>query len=95
MRDYEAMIILVPDLEEDARTQVLEKIQGFIVKHVGEIKEVSPWGNRRLAYEINDLTDGYYALIKFSGEGGNLSELERNLKIMDEVLRFLIIREGE
>jgi small subunit ribosomal protein S6 len=95
MRNYEAMIILQADYEEEARNALVEKLQGLIVKTGGEVTDVNHWGTRKLAYEINDLRDGYYLLIKFTGEGTGIGELERNLKITDGVLRFLVIREGE
>jgi small subunit ribosomal protein S6 len=95
MRNYEAMIILQPDLEEEARNALVEKFKPFIVKTGGEVTDVNHWGTRRLAYEINDFRDGYYLLAKFAGEGAGIGELERNLKITDGVLRYLVIREGE
>ncbi len=95
MRSYEAMIILQPDLEEEARNALVEKIQSFIVKEGGEVTDMNHWGARRLAYEIDDFQDGYYLLAKFTGPGTGIGELERNLKITDEVLRYLVIREDE
>lgn len=95
MRNYEAMIILQPDLEEDARNALVEKVQSFILKDGAEVTDVNHWGTRRLAYEINDFRDGYYFLLKFAGKGTEIGELERNLKITDGVLRYLVIREGE
>jgi small subunit ribosomal protein S6 len=95
MRNYEAMIILQADFDEEARNALVEKLQGLIVKTGGEVTDVNHWGTRKLAYEINDLRDGYYVLFKFTGDGAGIGELERNLKITDGVLRFLVIREGE
>ena len=95
MRNYEAMIILRPDMEEEARNTLVEKIQDIIVKGGGEIRETAHWGQRRLAYEIQKLRDGYYILVKFTDKGENIRELERNLNIMDNILRFLVVREGE
>jgi small subunit ribosomal protein S6 len=95
MRNYEAMIILQPDLEEDARHALVEKIRTFIVKDGGEVADIHHWGTRRMAYEINDFREGYYLLAKFAEPGAGIGELERNLKITDGVLRYLVIREGE
>ncbi len=95
MRNYEAMMILQPDLEEEARNALVEKIQSFIVKDVGEVTEMNHWGSRKLAYEIDDFKDGYYILARFTGKGTGIGELERNMKITEGVLRFLVVREGE
>ncbi len=95
MRNYEAMIILQPDLEEEARNALVEKIQSFIVRDGGEITDINHWGNRKMAYEIDDIRDGYYLLAKFTGTGSGIDELERNLQISDGVLRYLVIREDE
>lgn len=82
-------------MEEDARNVLVEKIQDVIVKGGGEITEASHWGIRKLAYEINKIKDGYYLLLKFASDGDNIKELERNFRITDSILRYLVIREGE
>ena len=61
----------------------------------GEIEKVDKWGKRRFAYEINDNTEGFYVVIDFKAESGATSEVERILKITDEVVRYLLVRKDQ
>lgn len=91
IRDYEAMIVIDPRLEEEARNEEIERIKKLIEEN-GTLDKVNEWGMRRLAYEINDLAEGYYILIDFKANPEFPSELERVMKIMDSVLRYLVIK---
>ena len=91
-RNYETMFITRPDLEEEEREKAIERIKGIITDNGGEIKEVDEWGSRKLAYELNDYTSGYYTLINFEADSSVLDEMNRVFKIMGEVLRHLIVR---
>ncbi len=93
MRNYEAMIILQPGMEEEARTALVEKIQNIIVDNSGTILEASHLGVRRMAYEINKFREGYYLLLNFSIDGMHVGKLEKSLKITEEVLRYLVVRD--
>ncbi len=95
MRNYEAMIILQPGMEEEARTALVEKIKNIIIDNKGTILEVSHLGVRKMAYEINKFREGYYFLLKFSIGGMYVAKLEKSLKITEEVLRYLVVRENE
>jgi len=92
VRVYETTFILKPDLEEGVRDEYLERVKGIITDNQGEIVETDVWGNKKLAYEINDYRTGFYTMITFKGEKETVDELERNYKIIDDVLRYLIIR---
>ncbi|MFW5991900.1 MAG: 30S ribosomal protein S6 [Halanaerobiaceae bacterium] len=94
MRNYETTFILNPEMEEDDREDLMERIKGIITAE-GEINEVDVWGNRQLAYEINDQRTGFYAVIDFNSEPEVVDELERNLKIIDDVMRFLVVRKDK
>ncbi|MFW5986268.1 MAG: 30S ribosomal protein S6 [Halanaerobiales bacterium] len=91
-RLYETTFILKPDLEEEDRDNLLERIKNIIPDNGGEIVEVDIWGKRKLAYEINDYRTGFYTVIVFRGNVEVVNELERNFKIIDNVLRSLVIR---
>ncbi|GAB6085997.1 30S ribosomal protein S6 [Alkaliphilus crotonatoxidans] len=91
MNKYELMYILKPSTEEEKRTQLLEKFKG-IVETNGEIENVEEWGTRKLAYEINKINEGYYVLVNFNAAADIPKELDRNLKIADEVIRHMIVR---
>ncbi|WMT41013.1 30S ribosomal protein S6 [Paenibacillus sp. D2_2] len=92
MRKYEVMYILRPELEQEAVQALVEKFQG-IIQNGGEITKHDVMGKRRLAYEINKIRDGIYVLVNFTATPDVVAELERILKISDEVIRYLITKD--
>ncbi|OPL07897.1 MAG: 30S ribosomal protein S6 [delta proteobacterium ML8_F1] len=90
MTNYETMYILRPSVEEEDRNAIVEKFKG-IVSNGGEVVSVDEWGSRKLAYEIEKVKDGYYVLMTFKGDGAIVTELERNYRISDDVMRFIVI----
>ena len=90
MRDYEIMYIIKPDLEEEKVQAVVDKFSTLITDNKGEIVTADKWGKRRLAYEIKDYREGIYILVNFKGEPGTVKELDRLMKISDDILRFMI-----
>lgn len=92
MRKYEVMYIVRPDLEQEALQAVVEKFQG-IIQNGGEITKHDVMGKRRLAYEINKIRDGVYVLVNFTATPEVVAELERIMKISDEVIRYLITKD--
>jgi small subunit ribosomal protein S6 len=95
MRKYEAIFILDPDLEEEQAQTAIEKVKGIITQTNGEILKVEDWGKRKLAYEVKKKSKGHYILIHFSGTPTLLSELERNFRVMDAVIKFQSVRLDE
>lgn len=95
MRAYEAMYIIHPDFDEEKVQATIEKYSSLIQNNGGELVKVDLWGKRRLAYEIKKLREGYYVLAKFNGEVETPAELERNFKISDDVIRYLIVRDEQ
>jgi len=95
LREYEVMYIIKPDFDEEKYNQVIEKFNALIQGNGGEIVSVEPWGKRRLAYEIEKLHEGYYVLLKIKANADLPLELERNFRIADEILRYLVVRVGE
>ncbi len=95
MRNYEAMIILQPDLDEENRKVLEDKVKEIIEKTGATVTETNNWGLRKLAYEINDLREGYYLLVKFEEEGKGIAEMEKNLHITEGIMRYLVVREGD
>jgi small subunit ribosomal protein S6 len=93
MRDYEIMMVLKPDLEEEAIKSVVERFVNIITDNKGEVTAIEPWGKRRLAYEIEDFTEGFYVLIYYTADGSFNNELERNFRIVDSVIRHIIVRQ--
>ncbi|OKP81539.1 30S ribosomal protein S6 [Paenibacillus helianthi] len=89
MRKYEVMYIIRPDIEQEAVQAAVEKFQG-IISNGGEITKHDVQGKRRLAYEIKKFRDGVFVLVNFTAEPAVVTELERLMKISDEVIRYLI-----
>ena len=92
MRDYEIMFILDPNLDDSGVETESERVQSLITARGGEVVSFEPWGRRRLAYPIRRFKDGYYAVSRFRIAPLEADALERNLKLTESVIRFLIIR---
>jgi small subunit ribosomal protein S6 len=89
---YELLFILKPDLEEEATTVAIDKYLNLIQQNQGAVDQVSRWGKKRLAYEIRDFKDGFYTLVQFQGVSATIQELDRVMRLGDEVLRHMIVR---
>lgn len=90
MRKYEVMYIIRTDIEQEQVQATVDKLQGIITNGGGEITKQDLMGKRRLAYEINKFRDGYYVLVNFTATPEVVKELDRVMKISDEVIRYLI-----
>ena len=90
MRRYELMLLLRPDLEDDKLQSAVEKVTRAIVNAGGSLSKVSPWGKRRLAYEIQHFRDASYFLIHFDIAPGEVRGIERGILITEEILRHLV-----
>jgi small subunit ribosomal protein S6 len=88
-KQYELLYVLNPSIGEDALESLSQRIQDLVAGQ-GENLEVDVWGRRRLAYEIEDETEGYYVLINFNSEPDFPNEINRVLRITDNVLRYLV-----
>lgn len=95
MSKYETMFIIRPDLPEEQYDAVIERFKGIIEGEQGEMININRMGRRRLAYEVKKFREGYYVVFNFSGAPGITDELERNFRISDDVIRYLIIKEEE
>lgn len=93
MRKYEIMYIIRPDIEQDQVQATIEKFQGIITNNGGEITKHDVMGKRRLAYEIKKFRDGHYVLVNFTAEPEVVKELDRVMKISDEIIRYLIVND--
>ena len=96
MNEYELALVVNARIEGDARAAVVEKAKGYIERFGGQIGEIEEWGKQKLAYEIQKMTEGYYYFIPFTAGPDCPNELEKNMRIMENVLRYLIVRtDGE
>lgn len=94
MKAFEVMYIVKP-IEEPAFEAVVAKFEKLITDNGGKVEKTDRWGKKRLAYEIQELDEGLYVLVTFQAENEAVKELDRVMKITDEVLRHMIIRKGE
>ena len=88
---YETIFIINSEMGEEATKGLVEKFKGLL-ETSAQLENVDEWGKRKLAYPINDLTEGYYVLANFSADTEFPKELERIYKITDGILKFIIIR---
>ena len=89
MTKYELMFIIDPALEDEAKEATIEAVKGIIATE-GEVGEADVWGMRKLAYPIQKKSEGYYVVIEFQGNPSLPKELDRRLRISDNVMRHLI-----
>ncbi len=92
MRDYELVMIVSPEVEDDDVSATVERVQQFIAEQGGQVKEVTPWGRRRLAYAIDRHQEGSYVVAQLSLDPQRLQALEENLKLADDVIRHLVVK---
>ena len=92
MNKYELALVINAKIEDDARTDAIEKIKALIEKFGGEITNVDEWGKKKLAYEIQKMREGFYYFIQFEADAQCPAEVERHVRIMDNVLRYLVVR---
>ena len=90
MRNYELMCIIQPDLDETAFNGVLEKVKGWISESGGNVDKAEVWGRRRMAYTINKHREGQYVLMNVTMSPAATSELERNLRYQESILRHML-----
>ena len=92
MRNYELMYIVHPELEDDDLTAVKERVTSLIERSGGKVVQAEPWGLRRLAYPIRDQWDGQYVLLHLELEPQAVAEFERDIRLVEPVMRHLIVR---
>lgn len=95
MNKYELCVVISAKIEDDARAEVLEKVKDYIVRAGGQISDIDEWGKKRLAYEIQKMTEGYYYFIHFEAEPTAPALIESRIRIVDDVLRFLCVTQDE
>ncbi len=92
MRNYELTVVIPSDVTDEDVPGVLTTVQGWIEAEGGKVAEVKPWGRRKLAYAIADYTEGNYVLMNVNMEAKGLAEVERNLKLSQQIIRYLLIK---
>ena len=92
MNQYELAVVVSARLDEEGQKAELERVQELISRFGGTIEKVDNWGRRKLAYPIQKQNDGVYSFITYSSESETPAEVESRLRIMENVIRFLVIR---
>ena len=93
MNKYELAVVVNAKIEDDERAQVIEKVNALITRFGGNVTDVEEWGKKRLAYEIQKMREGYYYFIHFESESTCPAEVEKRIRIMDNVLRYLCVKQ--
>jgi len=95
MRDYELVLIAVPQLEEQALATLNERVAGWITSAQGTVIGTKVWGRQKLAYQIRKQTEGIYVQVNFQLPPSACRDLERNLQIDEQIVRHLVVRPDE
>lgn len=95
MNKYELALVVSAKIEDDARTAVVDKAKEYITRAGGTVTEVEEWGKKKLAYEIQHMSEGFYYFIQFDANTDVPAAVEQDVRIMDNVLRFLCVRKDE
>lgn len=95
MNKYELAVVVSAKIEDEERAAVVDKCKALIERFGGTITNVDDWGKRRLAYEIQKMREGFYYFIQFDAEPTAPAEIEHRVRIMDNVLRYLVVRADE
>ena len=93
MNKYELVLVVNAKIEDDARAAVIEKVQNYVTRFGGQISDVEEWGKKRLAYEVQKMREGFYYFIHFEAETTAPAEIEARLRIMENVMRLLCVRQ--
>ena len=91
MKAYELLFFVAPNTDEETRAGVMKRIDVAITAEGGVVDSVEDWGKRKLAFEIDDLTEGDYTLINFHADPQQIAELDRVLRINDAVKRHMVV----
>ena len=95
MSKYELAVVVSAKIEDDERAAVVDTCKALIERFGGTVTNVDAWGKKRMAYEVQKMKDAFYYFIQFDAETSAPVEIENRIRIMDNVLRFLIVKQDE
>ena len=95
MNKYELAVVVSANVDDEAKTKAVDKCKALIERFGGTVTNVDDWGKKRLAYEIQKMREAYYYFIQFDAEATAPAEIEQRMRIMDNVLRYLCVRNDE
>ena len=95
MNKYELAVIVSAKIEDDERAATIEKVKAYIERFGGKVTNVDEWGKKKLAYDIQKMSEAFYYFIQFDAEASVPYEVENSVRIMENVIRFLCVRQDE
>ena len=95
MNKYELAVVVNAQIDDEARAAVVDKCKDLIARFGVTVSDVDDWGKKKLAYEIQKMNEAYYYFIHFDAEGAAIVEIENRMRIMDNVIRYLCVRQDE
>ena len=93
MNKYELTVVVNAKIEDDVRVATVEKVKEYVARYGGTVTEVEEWGKKRLAYEVQKMREGFYYFIQFEADATAPAEIERHVRIMENVIRYLCVRQ--
>ncbi len=93
MNKYELAVVVSAKLEDEDRAATIEKVKDLITRFGGTVTEVEEWGKRKLAYEIRKMREGFYYFVRFEADPTCPAEVENRIRIMEDVIRYLCVRQ--
>ena len=93
MNKYELTVVVNAKIEDDVRVATVEKVKEYVARYGGTVTNVDEWGKERLAYEIQKMKEGFYYFIQFEADATAPAEIERHVRIMENVIRYLCVRQ--
>ena len=93
MNKYELAVVVNAQIDDEARTAVVDNCKALVERFGGTVTNVDDWGKKKLAYEIQKMSEAYYYFIKFEAETGCPAEVEAHIRLMEQVIRFLIVKD--
>jgi small subunit ribosomal protein S6 len=95
MNKYELCVVVSAKVDDEERTTIVDKCKSYIERFGGTITNVDEWGKKKLAYEIDHESEGFYYFIQFDAEATAPAEIENRVRIVDNIIRFLCVRTDE
>ena len=93
MNKYELTVVVNAKIEDDVRVATVEKVKEYVARYGGTVTNVDEWGKKRLAYESQKMKEGFYYFIQFEADATAPAEIERHVRIMENVIRYLCVRQ--
>ena len=95
MNKYELAVAVSAKIEDDERAATIDKVKAYVERFGGQITNIDEWGKRRLAYEVQHMKEAFYYFIQLDAEPAAPAEIEDNIRIMENIVRFLCVRQDE